>query len=484
MTDTSKLATSLLPEEIKKSWFQSLLGSTLGLAIMLLLTLVLYIGLLATLSASVEDLDGFQQELGRWFWPVLLAPFGVIAICVGLPAALKARRERLLRRVKITAGQRTTGAFRTTPYSQADAASFHRRDGADAQAVTWVDKSTQPLLYLTGASGTGKSSLLQVALLPQLSELGWHTVLLRFDRDPEARLSAALVEEAGLWKSAPEETDLVQLLGSAEAQAKRKKRRVLIVIDQFEEFLILNDDDTMRPVLAAFKALAKEGAQALRLLFVYRDDYGPLIFKRGLPPSVAGQNEFVLAPFLRPEAEAFLKTGGRELSETAYDQLFRGLDRIEGSKGLYKLITLNMVGLVIERMGPRLDVDPERLIDGYLREKLTENDTRDHAVDVVSAMITDAGTKRPRTVGELAQDTKRADWQVRATLEKLRAAGLVRDVSGETWEIAHDFLARQIGTLLGRLKPSFFTRAMRAGPAVAVVALVVWAGLAGYLALD
>jgi hypothetical protein len=42
------------------------------------------------------------------------------------------------------------------------------------------------------------------------------------------------------------------------------------------------------------------------------------------------------------------------LSQCAWDALFRGLDRIEEARGFYRLITLNMVGLVLERMGQKL----------------------------------------------------------------------------------------------------------------------------------
>ena len=93
-------------------------------------------------------------------------------------------------------------------------------------------------------------------------------------------------------------------------------------------------------------------------------------------PLMAGQNWLELAPYDRGDATKFLQSGGRELSPEAIDALFRGLDRIEDGPGLYRPITLNMVGLVLERMGHTLEGDPGRLIQSYLTACLTTSESR------------------------------------------------------------------------------------------------------------
>ena len=128
----------------------------------------------------------------------------------------------------------------------------------------------------------------------------------------------------------------------------------LIVIDQFEEFLILNDAAARAPLIELLHALDRTPLPGLRLLCVFRSDYRELLFKLGLPGHIPGVNAFELAPFLRAEAETFLRKGGRELSPEGYGALFAGLDRIEEARGLYRPITLNMVGLVLERMGAKI----------------------------------------------------------------------------------------------------------------------------------
>jgi hypothetical protein len=168
-----------------------------------------------------------------------------------------------------------------------------------------------------------------------------------------------------------------------------------------------------------------------------------------------------------------LQSGGRELSPSALDTLFRGLDRIEHAPGLYRLITLNMIGLGVETMGGTLRGDASNLIQSCLTDSLTASASRDFVKPVLAEMISEMGTKEPLTEAELVDKTHLELWQMRATLADLARRRLVRRLEGAEaiWEIAHDFLARTIGQLIGRLKPTFVQRAR---PLVAPVVLFGW----------
>ncbi len=92
---------------------------------------------------------------------------------------------------------------------------------------------------------------------------------------------------------------------------------------------------------------------------------------------------------------------------------------------------------------------------------------------MLAEMMKDVGTKGPHTEAELVERTSLALWQVRMTLADLARRGLVRRLEGAkaTWELAHDFLARTIGQLVGRLKPKLIERTR---PLVAPVVLLGW----------
>jgi hypothetical protein len=187
-----------------------------------------------------------------------------------------------------------------------------------------------------------------------------------------------------------------------------------------------------------------------------------------------------IAPYNRGEAAEFLQGGGRRFSEEAQESLFRGLDRIEEARGIYRLITLNMVGLILERMGQKLEDDPGRLIQRYLLDCLSSGEGHEFARPLLEHMITDAGTKEPRTEDRLIELTRLEFWQVKSALTGLGTQGIVRRLEGAepVWEVSHDFLARIIGRLIGRLKPSLFRRIQ---PFVAPAILVLWIGFIGFL---
>jgi hypothetical protein len=132
-----------------------------------------------------------------------------------------------------------------------------------------------------------------------------------------------------------------------------------------------------------------------------------------------------------------------------------------------------MIGLVLETMGGTLQGDASKLIQTYLKDSLTASVSRDFVKPVLAEMITEAGTKEPHTEAELLGKTHFEPWQMKATLADLARRGLVRRLEGEeaTWEIAHDFLARTIGQLIGRLKPTLVEWAR---PLVAPVVLLGW----------
>ena len=89
-------------------------------------------------------------------------------------------------------------------------------------------------------------------------------------------------------------------------------------------------------------------------------------------------------------------------------------------------------------------------------------------------MITAEGTKEPRRLADIASLTRLKSWEIEATLSEMESAGLVRSISPDRdhWEISHDFLARQIELLLGRLRQPRLQR--YATPALGTV-MVSWA---------
>ena len=329
-------------DEHRQTFGRTFLGSLVGQATIFAGMMVIYVAAIVLLwKYAFEHLRALYAVVGGVaFWSIIATPVIVILLFSMLPTAWRALRERRLKATIIGGDVRfKPGYFRLHPYNAADRETFKRLDGADSAILGWLKSSEGSLLYLSGASGVGKSSLLGANVLPKLHESGWMVIETRLIGDPFDRLRVALLAaDSRLAKKSAAELSLRDLLKkAAEPRGKKRSAPLLLVIDQFEEFLILCKDEERRAFAAFLDDLVKSSIDGLRILLVFRSDYRPLVFKLNLPPLVAGRNWQELAPYDRGEATTFMQSGGRELSSHALDRLFRGLDRIEDAPGMYRL---------------------------------------------------------------------------------------------------------------------------------------------------
>jgi hypothetical protein len=162
------------PQEVKKTFYQTFFGSLVGQTYFFMGLLAIYLAVVAFLYTYAKaPLEAFRDEFGAlWFWIILAAPLACILLFQMLPTALRAFREKRLRAMAI-GGVPKPGYFRLQPYSASDHDVFSRLDGADREVSNWLKSTKSSLLYLSGASGVGKSSLLSAGVLPRLRDAGW-----------------------------------------------------------------------------------------------------------------------------------------------------------------------------------------------------------------------------------------------------------------------------------------------------------------------
>jgi hypothetical protein len=189
---------------------------------------------------------------------------------------------------------------------------------------------------------------------------------------------------------------------------------------------------------------------------------------------IPGQSYMEIDAFKRDAARRFLEKGPNTPAPTLVDRLLKGAEALDDVPARFRPVTLNMLGLALQDFDRQVTGRPERLVQGYMEAAITQPEIRETAPKVVEKMITDANTKRPRTVADLVVDTGLRDRDVAASLLLLERRGLVRrlDAVTELWEISHDFVARQFAMLLGRLRPSPWPRvAMLASPVLFALVL-------------
>ena len=265
-------------------------------------------------------------------------------------------------------------------------------------------------------------------------------------------------EPGYIWDRPPVTDDAFDLLQRASAKTAKSESRLLLVFDQFEELFILKDTDAQFKFACLLKKIAESDLKNVLMLVVMRQEYESLVVDLDLPRLKQAENWFVVGAFTHRAAYQFVQNSGLRLDAEQVERMLAGAARIDDTGGLFRPITLNMLGLVFSQFGNQLPpgFDADRVIQNYLRVCITEPLIRNDAPLILKEMITDAGTKRPCTEVELSNSSSRPLANVRHCLLVLGKSGLVRPLGQEqaVWEISHDFIARVLGQMLGRMRPS------------------------------
>ncbi|MFD0684747.1 WD40 repeat domain-containing protein [Actinomadura fibrosa] len=130
------------------------------------------------------------------------------------------------------------------------------------------ERSTDRFTVLVGASGSGKSSLVQAGLLPRLRERRWLILpVITPGADPIAALASAVAQAGGApdrnaaarrLRRSPD--GLAELLRAIRRSTGHRHRRILLVVDQLEETLTLTGAEERRRCLdAVVTALERDG---------------------------------------------------------------------------------------------------------------------------------------------------------------------------------------------------------------------------------
>jgi hypothetical protein len=175
---------------------------------------------------------------------------------------------------------------------------------------------------------------------------------------------------------------------------------------------------------------------------------------------------------------------GLALQPDALARIATSASELDDSPGMIRPITLNVVGHVLSQglaSAPALDAGV--LVRRYIEQSVEQPAIREIAPRVLKQLVTDQGTKRPRSEQDLIQETRLRPGEVRAVMNGLSAAALARplDSAQGVWELSHDFVARAVSRYLGRRRLDWpgLTRAFAAPAlfglmAAAAAGAVIW----------
>ena len=257
------------------------IGNTLGLAKSWVGLTTGYIGAITAAIIAFEKLPEPLKSAPLWQRVALLSALPVLALVFhAIPELVERRRKKRL--TEIT-GHLQAGYFQLSPRD--DETSFTRSDGIHEKILRWIEQRTSPVLYLSGLSGSGKSSLLAAWVLPKLEQNDTLVIRLRGCQNPIAELERQLLRPGVIWQKPTAEAGDVRSLLERACRYVRAKH-LLVVLDQFEEFVILQDPDMQKAFEQLMSDLRYRPIADLTFLFVFRSDYIGLIEKLALPPSI------------------------------------------------------------------------------------------------------------------------------------------------------------------------------------------------------
>jgi hypothetical protein len=455
-------------------------GKVLGRTAALLALVVLVLGFAGSLNVGLERFLGFPLN-PPWLKYSVLIGLPVLIVGAQILAEWQAERKRKQAQalaVKVDAVPE--GYFRIGPYldTAEDRAKFDRADRIHEKVLAWIKRADATPLYLTGDSGSGKSSVLSAFALPELREAGWTVVEARAWQDPEAALGGAIkkLAEAKKWRLGEAKT----LRGLIEALAKRADEKVLLVLDQFEEFFILAGSEHQKAFTAFLDDLRARPIKGLKLMLVLRSDYKTAIDELGLPLLRQGENWQEVGRFSIAAGAKFMTRSGLALQPDALDRIATSASELDDSPGMIRPITLNVVGHVLSQgraSAPALDAGV--LVRRYIEQSVEQPAIREIAPRVLKELVTEQGTKWPRSEQDLVEETRLRPGEVRAVMNGLSAAALARplDSTQGVWELSHDFVARAVSRYLGRRRV-YWPRLARAYAAPALFVLTAAAAAA------
>ena len=457
-----------------------------------------YFLVIAMVIASLKYLSHYIEEISEGVYYLKWLLYIIIALII-YSLYFFTVRPTLIKRKELNLrpnGEPDKNYFTTSPRIE-DKYNFFA--SGYEQYLEWLIQPKAPILYLTGSSGSGKSSLINAYLAPQLQrqiQKQTNVYLLRSYHEPLQVLFNALTLDT-IKTVANEETVLDEIHKTSNLLSANEQ--ILIVLDQFEEFFLLRNNHEnlikdkeetkgINELKNFFHLFIKKPPKNVYILLSYRDDFQQLIDQLELPARNEHINFEQVKLLTFEQASKFIKScPGLEIPDKRLDSILKEASSIDTPIAL-RPIVLNLLGIIIQQMvGQKLLPKNEgNLIRQYIFNCLGKELQRERAA-VFKAMLTDFKTAIPRTIKELSTVSKLSVSQLDNQMLSMQHYGLVRCIDTEEtaqgerkWQIAHDFIAIQLEKVIYGIE-NIFWRKIRTWLAPIMISILIIFTLSYYV---
>lgn len=317
----------------------------------------------------------------------------------------------------------------------------------------------QRLVVLYGASGTGKSSLIQAGLAPQIerSKPPYAVILVRVLGDPAQAIRTAVTQRLALDSDPPTSASLTAFLETA---VQMLQRPLVLVIDQFEEFFIQCSPELRQAFNSELSSIIKQRKLQVKIVLSLREEWFVALGEMQQSIPEIYNTRCWLMPLDYEAAQEAIKKPvlpfGVHFEDALVNQLLRDL----GGNGTVLPPQLQIVcgelyaGLPLgEHAITQKQYDAlgaaKGILGRFLQNELLRipTDQRVLAQRVLEELVSSHGTKIAKTHADLERALKVDAAHLQSMLQKLSGrllCSITNKGQEPLYELAHEYLVAQI----------------------------------------
>jgi len=378
-------------------------------------------------------------------------------------------------------------------YQREDRGVFFGRDEEINALYELLFQSAAVLVY--GASGTGKTSLINCGLAGKFQPHDWLDLMVRRESNINDSLASALEQAGGKIELGSDETkwvdeweddtdkagqELTPISQSIRAVYQKSFRPIYLIFDQFEELFILGSISEQEIFIETVKGILQSG-QPVKLIFSIREEYLGYLFEferaipqllrkklRVEPMNLEKVKQVIIGAATFEGSTISIKKGEEEAVAESIFQKIKG-----GKKSL--TIQLPFLQVFLDKLYLNITGDKKRespaeftlakvnemgeigdILSNFLEEQVGDisKELKGKYADlkpeltwkILSPFATLEGTKDPITKKELFDRVPDLDQQmVVDVVQAFSNSRLLRyNENTDTYEISHDSLAKPI----------------------------------------
>jgi hypothetical protein len=248
-------------------------------------------------------------------------------------------------------------------FLEVDAPYFAGREDSVQDILLHLQDVTKPrLLAVVGASGSGKSSLVQAGVIPAMRRVlpFWETLIIKPGENPLNELADRLHERRG----AEADSTRDRLRGQVSAldditadlmQGKPEAARFVLVIDQFEELFTLTSIDQRQQVLDALLYAVHRSQGRVQVLLTMRADFFDRLSAVPELAQLVRQNLDIATDMTPDQLRRSIETPARQVS-VSYDEglVEQILEDVRSQPGSLPLLQYALKELFERKVGRRM----------------------------------------------------------------------------------------------------------------------------------